>query len=179
MFLPRKAFLSVEYNDNDMTADIKNDVESFTFTDSGSDSSDSLSIKVNASNEKWKNGWMPDIAAKLHPKLCTKNWIVQGDSAELDCGVLVVDDLGFTGCPDVLTIGAVARPSDTGFHERNREQVWKNTSIQRIASTIAERNSLQCSMDAEDVDIAIKEQDDNDSAFLKSLCETYGLILKV
>lgn len=179
MFLPRQAFLSVEYNDNDMTADIKNDVESFTFTDSGSDSSDSLSIKVNASNEKWKNGWMPDIAAKLHPKLCTKNWIVQGDSAELDCGVLVVDDLGFTGCPDVLTIGAVARPSDTGFHERNREQVWKNTSIQRIASTIAERNSLQCSMDAEDVDIAIKEQDDNDSAFLKSLCETYGLILKV
>ena len=79
----------------------------------------------------------------------------------------------------MLTIGAVARPSDTGFHERNREQVWKNTSIQRIASTIAERNSLQCSMDAEDVEIAIKEQDDNDSAFLKSLCETYGLILKV
>ena len=63
MFLPRQAFLSVEYNDNDMTADIKNDVESFTFTDSGSDSSDSLSIKVNASNVKWKNGWMPDIAA--------------------------------------------------------------------------------------------------------------------
>ena len=63
VFLPRQAFLSVEYNDNDMTADIKNDVESFTFTDSGSDSSDSLSIKVNASNEKWKNGWMPDIAA--------------------------------------------------------------------------------------------------------------------
>ena len=93
MFLPRQAFLSVEYNDNDMTADIKNDVESFTFTDSGSDSSDGLSIKVNASNVKWKNGWMPDIAAKLHPKLCTKNWIVQGDSAELDCGVLVVDDL--------------------------------------------------------------------------------------
>ena len=29
------------------------------------------------------------------------------------------------------------------------------------------------------MDIAIKEQDDNDSAFLKSLCETYGLILKV
>ena len=26
MFLPRQAFLSVEYNDNDMTADIKNDV---------------------------------------------------------------------------------------------------------------------------------------------------------
>ena len=54
MFLPRQAFLSVEYNDNDMTADIKNDVESFTFTDSGSDSSDSLSIKVNASNVKRK-----------------------------------------------------------------------------------------------------------------------------
>ena len=179
MFLPRQAFLSVEYNDNDMTDDIKNDVESFTFTDSGSDSSDSLSIKVNASNVKWKNGWMPDIGAKLHPKLCTKNWIVQGDSAELDCGVLVVDDLGFTGCPDVLTIGAVARPSDTGFHERNRKQVWKNTSIQRIASTIAERNSLQCSMDAEDVDIAIKEQDEKLEIYTTRPDTLYGVTFMV
>ena len=33
-------------------------------------------------------------------------------------------------------------------------------------------------MDAEDVDIALKEQDDTDSSFLQKLCSTYGLILK-
>ena len=79
---------------------------------------------------------------------------------------------------DVLTIGAVARPNGTSFHEKNREQVWKNTSIKRIAETIAGRYGLECKMDAEDVSVALKEQDDNDSSFLQKICSTYGLILK-
>ena len=148
------------------------------YTDSGSDSSDSLSIKVNAMDHKWINSWMPDKEAVLHPTLCTTNWIVQGDRTVLDCGTLVVDDLSFSACPDVLTIGAVARPNGTSFHEKNREQVWKNTSIKRIAETIAGRYGLECKMDAEDVSVALKEQDDNDSSFLQKICSTYGLILK-
>ena len=178
MLMPRRAYLQLEYDGNDISSDIASDVENFTYTDSGSDSSDSLSIKVNAMDHKWLNSWMPDKEAVLHPTLCTKNWIVQGDRTTLDCGTLVVDDLGFSACPDVLTIGAVARPSGTSFHEKNREQVWKNTSIKRIAQTIAERYNLECSMDADDVDVALKEQDDNDSSFLQKLCSTYGLILK-
>lgn len=149
-----------------------------TYTDSGSDSSDSLSIKVNAMDHKWIDSWMPDKEAVLHPTLCTTNWIVQGDRTVLDCGTLVVDDLSFSACPDVLTIGAVARPNGTSFHEKNREQVWKNTSIKRIAETIAGRYGLECKMDAEDVSVALKEQDDNDSSFLQKICSTYGLILK-
>ena len=148
------------------------------YTDSGSDSSDSLSIKVNAMDHKWIDSWMPDKEAALHPTLCTTNWIVQGDRTVLDCGTLVVDDLSFSACPDVLTIGAVARPNGTSFHEKNREQVWKNTSIKRIAETIAGRYGLECKMDAEDVSVALKEQDDNDSSFLQKICGTYGLILK-
>ena len=33
-------------------------------------------------------------------------------------------------------------------------------------------------MDAEDVCVGLKEQDDNDSSFLQKICSTYGLILK-
>ena len=129
-------------------------------------------------DHKWIDSWMPDKEAVLHPTLCTTNWIVQGDRTVLDCGTLVVDDLSFSACPDVLTIGAVARPNGTSFHEKNREQVWKNTSIKRIAETIAGRYGLECKMDAEDVSVALKEQDDNDSSFLQKICSTYGLILK-
>lgn len=178
MITPRQAFLTLEYDGTDISSDIRKDVENFTYTDSGSDSSDSLSIKVNAMDHKWINSWMPDKEAVLHPTLCTTNWIVQGDRTVLDCGTLVVDDLSFSACPDVLTIGAVARPNGTSFHEKNREQVWKNTSIKRIAETIAGRYGLECKMDAEDVSVALKEQDDNDSSFLQKICSTYGLILK-
>lgn len=175
---PRKTILKLEYNDTDISGDISGDVESFTYNDRGADSSDSISIKVNAVDDKWINSWLPDKEAVLHPTLCTKNWIVQGDSTPLDCGTLVVDDLSYSAGPCVLTIGAVARPNGTSFHEKNQEYVWKKTSIKRIAQTIADRYGLGCSMDAEDVDIALKEQDDTDSSFLQKLCSTYGLILK-
>ena len=112
MITPRQAFLTLEYDGTDISSDIRKDVENFTYTDSGSDSSDSLSIKVNAMDHKWINSWMPDKEAVLHPTLCTTNWIVQGDRTVLDCGTLVVDDLSFSACPDVLTIGAVARPKE-------------------------------------------------------------------
>lgn len=178
VIIPRQAFLQLDYNDTNISADISGDVESFSYTDSGSENSDSVSIKLDAQNHKWINKWLPDKEAVLHPTLTTTNWFIPGDRLDEDCGTLVVDDLSFTACPDELTIGAVARPTQTSFHSLNREQVWKKTSIKRIAETIAGRSSLQCQMDAEDVEIALKEQDDNDSSFLKKLCETYGLILK-
>lgn len=92
MITPRQAFLTLEYDGKDISSDIRKDVENFTYTDSGSDSSDSLSIKVNAMDHKWIDSWMPDKEAVLHPTLCTTNWIVQGDRTVLDCGTLVVDD---------------------------------------------------------------------------------------
>lgn len=190
MFFPRKATLKLLYDDTDISADISGYVESFTYTDAGSGTSDSLSLKLNASPElsltsmemqgeqKWINGWLPDKEAVFHPTICTENWDAQGDAAEMDCGTLVVDDISYSSFPSILNVGAVSRPNGTSFHERNREQVWKDTSIQHIAQTIAERNGLELQMDADDVEIALKEQDDNDSAFLNDLCSTYGLILK-
>ena len=113
---PRKTILKLEYNDTDISGDISGDVESFTYNDRGADSSDSISIKVNAVDDKWINSWLPDKEAVLHPTLCTKNWIVQGDSTPLDCGTLVVDDLSYSAGPCVLTIGAVVSGGIFGDH---------------------------------------------------------------
>lgn len=65
MITPRQAFLTLEYDGKDISSDIRKDVENFTYTDSGSDSSDSLSIKVNAMDHKWIDSWMPDKEAVL------------------------------------------------------------------------------------------------------------------
>ena len=70
---PRKTILKLEYNDTDISGDISGDVESFTYNDRGADSSDSISIKVNAVDDKWINSWLPDKEAvlpdTLHEKL--------------------------------------------------------------------------------------------------------------
>lgn len=127
---PRKTILKLEYNDTDISGDISGDVESFTYNDRGADSSDSISIKVNAVDDKWINSWLPDKEAVLHPTLCTKNWIVQGDSTPLDCGTLVVDDLSYSAGPCVLTIGAVAARTERASTKR-----IKSTSGKRHPSS--------------------------------------------
>lgn len=52
------------------------------------------------------------------------------------------------------------------------------TDIQRCAA-IAERYSLEMNFDGTDAEIAKREQQATDSAFLNELCKDYGLILKV
>lgn len=176
---PRTADFSLTYNDKDISGDIRKDIVSLTYVDSAADTSDSLQISVSARDRKWLNDWLPDKDAKLHPVLLTREWRWPGDNQSLDCGILSIDDLSFSDSPDALNISAVARPNGTDFHEQDRDWTWKNTSIKRIAETIAERYGLQCKMDAEDVSIGVKEQSGNDSAFLQELCSTYGLALKV
>ena len=70
MITPRQAFLTLEYDGKDISSDIRKDVENFTYTDSGSDSSDSLSIKVNAikagpicAKACW-TGWKPVVRTR-------------------------------------------------------------------------------------------------------------------
>ena len=56
---------------------------------------------------------------------------------------------------------------------------WKNTSIKRIGQTIAARYGLRFTYDAEDYDIECDEQDGADSSYYNTLCQNYGLVLKV
>jgi len=56
---------------------------------------------------------------------------------------------------------------------------WKNTSIKRIGQTIAARYGLGFTYDAEDYDIECDEQDGADSSYYNTLCQNYGLVLKV
>jgi hypothetical protein len=175
----RSSDFKLLYDGTDISADIAKDVESLEYTDNASDTSDSISIVVNASDSKWINGWLPDEGAELHLKLSTQNWEAQGDRASLDCGLMVLDDLGFSDEPAKLTLGAVAKPNDTDFSEQDREYTWKNTSIKKIAETIGARYGLAVKFDGEDMSLTTKDQDATDSAFLQKLCSTYGLILKV
>ena len=75
-------------------------------------------------------------------------------------------------------MGGVAKPNDTSFSERKRTFTWKNTSVKKIAETIAGRYKLELKFEGDDHGIDAKEQDGTDSAFLQDLCSTYALVIK-
>ena len=146
--------------------------------------SDSVSITVNARAAEWKNDWLPEKGVKLYPAIVVKDWNIGGIGSgyrdySAECGAFVLDDLSFAGAPDSLTMGGVAKPNDTSFSERNRTFTWKNTSVKKIAETIAGRYKLELKFEGDDHGIDAKEQDGTDSAFLQDLCSTYALVIKV
>ncbi len=180
----RKASILLKYEKSDISSEIAPDLESFKYTDVASSESDSVSITVNARENKWKNDWMPGKGAKLYPSIVVQDWNVGGIGSgyrdySAECGAFILDELSFTSSPDTLTMGGVAKPNDTSFSERTRTATWKNTSVKQIAETIAERYGLELEFDGDDHDIDAKEQDATDSAFLQDVCDTYGLIIKV
>lgn len=179
----REAAILLKYEKTDISSQIAPDIESFSYSDAAASQSDSVDITINAQSSVWKNEWMPEKGVRLYPTIVVKNWDIGGISNgyrdySSECGAFVLDQLSFTAAPDKLKISGVASPNDTNFGERNRTFTWKNTSVKKIAETIAERYDLELRFDGDDHEIAAKEQDGTDSAFLQDLCETYGLIIK-
>lgn len=174
----RSAALELFYNNTPFNGDIGAEVESFTYVDQAADSSDSVDITIDAEDGKWLRGWLPAKGASLKAAITGKNWDRAGDAKRVDCGLFILDELSYSDTPTVLQMRGVAKPADTNFSELEREQIWKNTSIRRIGQDIAGRYGLNFRFDAEDYDIACREQDGTDSSFYNELCKNYGLIMK-
>ncbi len=176
---PRSAGVKLVYNGTDVTADIAADIESISYEGNAADDSDSVNVTINAMADKWLNDWMPEKGTSLDPTILVYNWPEEGQGGEMNNGVMTVDDISYSDAPCTMTMSATSKPNDTSFSEEDREYIWKNTSIQKIAQTIAERYSLKMNFDGTDAEIAKREQQATDSAFLNELCKDYGLILKV
>lgn len=176
---PREAGVKLIYNGKDVTEDIAADIESISYEGNAADDSNSASVTINAMDDKWLNNWMPEKGATLEPTILTRNWPEEGQSGQMQGGVMTIDDISYSDAPCTLTMSATSKPNDTSFSEEDREYIWKNTSIQTIAQTIAGRYGLTLGFDGKDAQIVKREQKATDSAFLNELCKDYGLILKV
>lgn len=178
---PRSAGVKLIYNGKNITnnTDIAGDIESVSYEGNAADNSNNVSVTINAMEDKWLNNWMPEKGTTLDPTILVYNWPEEGQGSEMNGGVMIVDDISYSDAPCTMTMSAASKPNDTSFSEEDREYIWKNTSIQTIAQTIAGRYGLTLSFEGTDAEIVKREQQATDSAFLDELCKDYGLILKV
>ena len=164
----RQAKLIVGYIGREISAD----VEDFSFTDVAGGSSDSLSISVGDKDGLWIDAWMPQAGDMVTAAILIEDWKEEGDERNLFAGEFTVDDVGFSGEPVSVSIGAVSKPADDAFSSTKRSQTWENVTLKKIAQTIAGRYNLALVYDAGEVPILAKEQsEEEDGSFLKNLCE--------
>lgn len=177
---PRKVSLDIAYKGTKLDEKIQSYVTGFSYTDVASGASDSMSLTLDNIEKKWLNEWYPEKGSKVTSKLTVKNWEKSGKKRTFTCGVFIIDDISFSGPVLTATIGGVSVPANNGFKATKKSKTWENVTIEQIASKIAVDAGIKFYYRAPTIKIDEVEQSNTpDSSFLYSLCEKYGLSMKV
>lgn len=176
----RYAEVEITYEGKDITTPINEYLKDFTYTDVASGESDRIDISMHDVDKQWLDAWMPQKGDHMSGDMVLHNWDSDNTTDRLYCGEFELDDINFNGRPISGKLGAVSIPRDELFDTSRRTKTWENVSIQQIAREIAERASVELYYEAEDILIEILEQNEQtDCKFLYSVCEDYGLAMKV
>lgn len=177
---PRKVSLDISYKGNKLDEKIQERITGFSYTDVASGASDSISLSVENIDKKWLNEWFPEKGASMTPKIIIKNWEKSGKKRTFKCGSFILDDFSFNGRPMAGSIGAVSIPANTGFKSTKKSKTWEDVTIEQIAEKIAAAAGLKLYYSAPSVKLdEVEQSTEPDSSFLYSLCEKYGLAMKV
>lgn len=176
----RRAAVEISYERINITDDIARDIKTFSYTDIASGKSDAISIVVQDEERKWMNGWSPEKGDHISAKAIFSDWTGEGDTWEMYCGEFEVDDVSMSGPPNECNIGAVSIPRSIAFNEEERTKNWENITVREIAAEISGRAGIEFIYEADEIFIESLEQDkQTDCKFLYSICEKYGLAMKV
>lgn len=175
----RRAAAMLKFNGKNVDTSLKDYVESVSYEDIASGSSDTLSIKLHNITKQWIQGWYPNKGDAVEGSIKLLDWDKAGKDKKLFCGHFTLDDVSFSGNPMTASLDCVSSPASESFKTRERNKTWENVTIDGIAAEIAGRYSLKLSYSGPTIKIKKLEQSENDSAFLYGLCKDYGLSMKV
>lgn len=179
MSKPRKVTTTLKFNGKNVDTSLKDYLESVSYEDIASGSSDTLSIKLHNITKQWMKGWYPKKGDAVEGSIKLLDWDKAGKDKKIFCGHFTLDDVSFSGNPMTASFDCVSAPASESFKTRERNKTWENATISGIAGEIAGRYSLSLSYSGPSIKIKKLEQSESDSEFLYKLCKDYGLSMKV
>jgi len=179
MSKPRKATTTLKFNGKNVDTSLKDYLESVSYEDIASGSSDTLSIKLHNITKQWMKGWYPKKGDAVEGSIKLLDWDKVGKDKKIFCGHFTLDDVSFSGNPMTASFDCVSAPASESFKTRERNKTWENATISGIAGEIAGRYSLSLSYSGPSIKLKKLEQSESDSEFLYKLCKDYGLSMKV
>lgn len=178
--LSRRTEVYLEYNNKNISADIKAYLLDFSFQDN-EDKADDLQIKLEDKSELWQKEWFPEKGAKIKANIITRNYDSQGQVKTLPCGTFEIDEIGCNGPPSTVDLKAVSIPVTNNINTQKNTKAWENISLSNIVGEVAANNGMNLMLDI-DEDIhydRIDQNQESDLVFLKRLCKESGLGVKV
>ena len=108
--------------EKDVWEEIAPDLLSFSFTDSETNTADSLSITLKDETGKWAQRWNPDPGERV--KAYIKQKVNGKISGTLNCGKFFVDTMKVQGAPRIFEMGAVSVPLNKPIRKRSRKDAF-------------------------------------------------------
>ena len=177
---PRRVEAAFTFNGQNVTSVLNDYLESVTYTDVASGSSDQLDIVLQNIGGEWLGQWYPVKGDKVSGSFTFLNWNSDGDRNILPLGSFTMDEISFSGGPMTAKFGCVAVPNDESFRVLERTKTWKNVTVQGIGQEIASRYGMELKYSGKAIMIKSLEQSDKtDCSFLYEICSDYGLSMKV
>lgn len=172
----RNTEVRITYRNKDITKDIAPYLTQFTYTDNSGGTADDIAFTLQDRAGLWLTDWFPAKGDKVTCSIVVNDTTTQS----LPCGVYEVDQIDYSSPPRTITIKAVSTAVSTKLKDEKHNRAWENVTLKRIASDIANGCGLGLYFDAEDFTLERREQvNESDIVFITSLCEGYGLAVKV
>lgn len=164
----------LKYQDKDISKDIEPSTISIAYTDTLHASSPDLDITLINEQRKWMGDWLPGLGDRLKLSLQYKD-----TETVLDCGEFELDDLEYSGAPDVIKIGALATFISSSLRQKNTK-AWEKITLKQVAAAIAKKNELELIGEVKDVSFdRLTQNEQSDLEFLVDLADDYGHVVKV
>lgn len=174
----RRSYIKIIYEGKDITGDITPYLKGASYTDN-LDKGDSASFTL--TGDMWIGKWPILKGDKFQLEIGVINWLNEGDNRSLECGTFAVDDISFSGAPDLMTISGVSIDTTKGLKDVKRYATWENVSFKEIAGDIAKRNSLELFYDDEREILydKVDQSKESDTHLLDRISKEQGLKMKI
>ena len=175
----RKTNVSMIYNSSNVSEKIAKYLESISYEAVATGGADSISFVLDNSDSRFNTKQMPKKGDKVNITLNFHNWEKNGKTKSLKCGVFMVDDVSFSGEPNICDISAVSMPVKGNF-KKQRKRIYKKITLKELGNQIAKRAGIKAYYEGPSIAIKEIEQSDiPDSEFLMDTCKEYGFGMKI
>ncbi|TDL50950.1 late control protein [Paenibacillus dendritiformis] len=177
----KRVELEIHYEDVLASALMGDYLTEFSYTDNYSGKFDDLQITLEDSKQLWQGDWKPHTGDEIRAKIHVKDWRWQGDNMTLPCGKFDIDEVNFSGPPDVVEIKATSVPLDSSGRREKKTKSWEKATLKRIAQDIAKNAKLSLAFNfAQNPKYdRIDQTEQSDIEFLVELCAKEGASIKV
>lgn len=175
-----RSVIALKYNDVDIPNNVTDECESFTFEDNAYGQADSIELTMDNRSGKWMKKWKPQDNDSISAWIKVQNWEEGKKDAKSFCGKFTIDEVVYSGFPEIVQIRGISIPINGGFNVTEKNKTWKKTTTKQILDDIAKMAGIELVYEADIFSIDETTQSGTtDMEFAFSICEDYDLALKL